>query len=440
MNTPAPIRLSTQLENPQPMRVPSVPSFEIIERTIRRISDKYDAPAQPPQDATALLDDMLQRIESDRWDGVSLSFVTRVAGFAFAADFLPVGRYDRIRAFLLAELAASTRGAFVNAMLRVYFDSFVLGAAHTALLARALQGARHHIGPRWQDLLQNIPDVLDAEHAPAAIAGRMVLMDDPWHGLRALGLRQPHAPGLMDAAHLAFVGAIAADLNQRPQIERLLGWLKPDGDSLRQVGAGAAINALLRPWAATKPPAEIESLLIDRLTQFYGHPRVARHAAWGEVDPALERIFLRWLMGADFRMLFRVLKQVENGHMWAEREQFWWTMLQQGKVDELWVAFRPEGYRLARSLLPEGDEKPIRRFARQSGNKERSLLIMRIGNRIVVEGTYNFSVRIFDAAHPRAPTLYQDEYSDSDIIYRPNLDAIPHQGSSWQNKVMWALR
>lgn len=431
--------LSSRLGDLRPLATPSVPSFELIERNIRRVLDRCDAPDKlPERDAERLFSEMLRRIREGDWHKVPMSFVTRIASLVYAATHRFRDDLAEIRGFLCAEIRATTRLGFLNPMVRIYIESYETGEAHTIELAAALQHSRSRIGARWQPLLENVPELLDARHAPSALAAIMDRMPDPWHGLRALGLHQPHAPGLMDAAHLEFLDIIAPQLTSLDEIERLLGWLKPDDRALRQIGAGKAIEVLLGHWRTRNPSAEIQSLLVDRLTQIYSHPRVNPHPAWNEVDPALVQIFLRWLMGADIRFLFRVLTEVERGHMWADREKFWWTLHEQGRIDEVWIAFNDEGHRAALSKLPADTRQSGRRFGRQVGDRDKSLLVMRIRNKIVIEGTFSFRVHLFKADQPRTPELYRPRYDVADIRDLPNIDAIAHQGD-WQSRVLMAL-
>lgn len=428
------VSLSDLLANLAPLRLPPSPNFENIERTIRRVLDRSDMPAIDPDRSPAdILHKMLDHIRNNNWRNISLSFVIQSAGFAFSSDFRDNSVFEPIRSFLLKELDASTRSGFINPMVRVYMEGFDPAAGQIIDLAAALQRNRERIGLRWKDLISNIPDLFDPRSVSTTIAERMDAMDDPWHGLRAIGLRQPHAPGLMDFAHLAFIRRIAPRLNQKQEIERLLGWLRPDGQTLQQTGAGAAINALLAPWRQQSPSRDISSLLTDRLTEFYGHPKVHRHPAWSEVDPELETMFLRWLMRADFRFLFRILDEVERGHMWSDREHFWETMLEQGLVDELWVAFNEEGYHVAQEKLPANTRETVLRFGRQTGEKDKSLLLMRIGKKIVVEGTYNFKLHIFDADASGVPELYKPQYDVARIRQSRSLDSFAHLGD-WQTR------
>ncbi|MFW8564856.1 EH signature domain-containing protein [Orrella sp. 11846] len=434
------ISLSGRLDNLRPIYLPTPPSFEILERTIRRIMNRFDvSPVAPQNDSEELFAEMHQRIAKRDWHKVPMSFVTKVASLVFSAVHRLRDDLIEIRRFLYREIIASDRQGFLNPMMRIYVETYEIDAPHTKELARCLSQVKARIGARWQKLLINFPQLLDPVRAPEVISEWMMNTDNPWHNLRSRGLRQPHAPGLMDAAHLAFVQSMATQLDNQNEIEKLLSWLNPDQHTLRQNGAGVAINALLNVWIDQDPPQEIKALLIDRLTALYGHPRADRHAAWNEVSPKAEGVFLRWLMGADIRFLFQILTEVERGHMWTEREAFWWTLYEQGRIHEVWVAFNEAGYATAINKLPMDSQHGGRRFGKQIGEKDKSLLIMRIGELIVVEGTYSFQVHAFNAHNPETPKLYLEHYDVARIRkIRSVLWKQVHSGN-WEDSVLRRL-
>jgi len=432
--------LVERLLSPRPSRPMILPSTQLLARTMQRVFDRYDSAGDKPEtDPARLLRDLRRRIEANDWRKVPMSFVTRAARVAFDAPLRDTEEAHIARRFLLAEVRASTKQGFLGPMVRIYISSWTAGAEHTEALGTALEAARTRIGGRWLRLIRELPELFVASRATEELATRMIRMDDPWQELRALGLREPHGPGLMDAVHLAFVSDLGPRLTERPEVDRLLAWLRPAGQSARQVGASEAINALLRPWQQRDPPNDIKSLLIDRLTEVYGHPRVNRNPAWNRVDPALQAKLLRWISGADIRFLFRVLTEAERGHMWEEREAFWWTLHQQGRIDEVWVAFNGEGHRIAMQKLPPDSRQAGLRFGKQVGDKDKSLLIMRIGNQIVVEGTYNFMVHGFSVNDTRAPKLYERSYDVAEIRYKPSVKWKQVHNGNWQGRVVMNL-
>src|SRR3954462_11084665 len=120
-------------------------------------------------------------------------------------------------------------------------------------------------------LIDALPDILDPDTAPDAIARRMVMMKDPWPELKELGLRSPHAPGLMDYAHLAYVARLAPHLKTRSVLGGLFAWLKPDGQGTARVsGAAEAISAVLGHWRTTDPLPDDVSFITHSLIGFYG--------------------------------------------------------------------------------------------------------------------------------------------------------------------------
>lgn len=416
------------------------PNFTQLLRTCNRILDEHGRTKSKTSNPETLLRAFRGRLQSDEWTVVPLSMVLEVGEHAFTAPFRDQVDFDEVRRFFLAEIPVSDRPGFLGAMVRIYIESFDALAPHTQALARALKTVGERVGAQWQALLASFPSLFDPKKIVGEIADRMVVLEDVWQGLRDLGLRQPHAPGLMAAVHIEFLKRMGDRLSQVDEVKRVLAWLRPPGQSPMATGAAEAVTALLEPWSRQGAPADLKKLLMESLLDLYGHPKVSRNAIWNQVPQELEGLFLHWLSGASIRMLFSVLHEVERGHMWADREDFWWDLYEKGRIDEVWVAFNREGYRVAQSRLSSQQRQAgtAHMFGLQSGEKDKSLLVMRIGNKIVVEGTYNFKVHIFDARAQTAPKLYQRRYDVSDIRGRSSANAIPHLGQ-WQYKVMAGL-
>jgi hypothetical protein len=418
------------------------PNFTVIQRTINKVLDDHGRPKKRNRDTDRLLSDIRRRIEQNDWNALPLSYAMEAAELAFSAEFRSRDDLAVVRNFYIDEIPASDRPGFLGAMTRIYIETFEEASSHTLALAQALKNVVSRIGAQWRKVLETVPDLFDPSKVVGQIADLMAGLDNIWAGLREIGFRQPHAPGLMGHAHLAFLKLVGARLTTRIEIERVLNWLKPEGHAPLSTGAAETVAALLRPWKDQGIPNDLKAFLMDRLLDLYGHPKVSRNAVWNLVPDDLENLFLHWLTGADIRMLFRVLTEVERGHMWADRENFWWGLYEKNRIDEVWVAFNPEGFRAAQSKLPRDQRhgQGQMRFAIQEGDRDKSLLVMRIGNKIVVEGTYNFKVHIFSASATNAPKLYQRKYDVADIRSRGRTGAntIPHLGY-WQGKVLKGL-
>lgn len=408
-----------------------------------RILNRWpDVVADPPErDRERMVQEVLGRLDAGDWAGARMSQVTAAAVALYDEERRARSDLDRLRDFYCEEILSSDRTTFLNAMFAVFIGSYVPNAPHTRQLASSLRRVQERIGSRWGMLLRSIPECLDPENAHAAVATRMAGMASPWDELRALGLRSPHAPGLMDHVHLLFVEHIAASLNKRTMIDRFIGWLKPEGRSARVSGATEAISALLAPWAHNSPSEDDKHHLVKSLTTMYGDPRVrGENAIWSAVPDNLTAIMERWLTGENIRFFLKVVSDVETSHMWAPRNEFWLGLYEQKRIDAAWVAFSKEGADYARkedSRKRDGDQSFLK-FGRQSagGTRDRtSLLVLKIGSKIVVEGSHNYKVHVFRIDHPKAPKLYEASYDCDQIRHIPGSWSTPHIGD-WQGRVL----
>ena len=71
--------------------------------------------------------------------------------------------------------------------------------------------------------------------------------------------------------------------------------------------------------------------------------------------------------------------------------------------------------------------------------RNKCFLIMRFGDRVVVEGSHNFKVRIFSQAQPDCPQLYQAVYQPKRFMRHvvPQYGAFTHDfHGNWKNHVL----
>ncbi len=64
-----------------------------------------------------------------------------------------------------------------------------------------------------------------------------------------------------------------------------------------------------------------------------------------------------------------------------------------------------------------------------------SLLILKIGSKILVEGSHNYKIHVFRASSPTAPVLYQARYDCEMIRLAAGAEAKSHNGD-WQGWVL----
>jgi hypothetical protein len=418
-----------------------LPAINTLASRAERILNRWpDVVANPPEkDREALVQVMKAWLEANDWTNARLSFVTSAA----RALFEDMERCERaelalLRRFYFDEIRASTSQGFLGALFSIYMSSFVEGAKHTRELADALATARARLGARWQQLIETVPEILDPQIAASALASRMSGMAAPWTGLKEMGIRNPHAPGIMNAAHLAYINQIEPRLGSRLEVERLLDWLKPEGVEAKRTGAGEALSAILGHWTRSDPPQDYLGYLTESLVGMYGDPRVQKGGVWSAVPEVRMAVILRWLTGENIRFFLDVVSAVEDSHMWEPRRKFWLGLHTKGRIDAAWVALSDKGVLEARRRSAAPGQRGTLSYATQVAGGSRantSLLILKIGRKIVVEGSHNYRVHIFDMSNARAPKLYDQRYDCDAIRDIPGALAKSHQGY-WEGWVL----
>ncbi|TWT14158.1 hypothetical protein FQU96_06885 [Reyranella sp. CPCC 100927] len=408
----------------------------MMSRAERIMARWPDIVANPPEkDREKLVAMVRDRLDRDEWKDTKLSLITSAGKALFDEERRERPDLSGLREFYYRETRASTRAGFLGGMLSIYMGSFDAAADHTHKLASALSEVTDRLGARWRMLLEAIPEMLSPTVVADAVARKMISMDDLWTGLQKLGIHSPHAPGLMNAAHLAYVTQIEPHLDTRIEMKRLIEWMKPDGREAKSTGAGEAISALLGHWVSRTPSAEDLRYLTESIIGIYGDPRVQRGGIWSAVPSHRLAVILRWLTGENIRFFLDVVSAVEDSHMWEPRRKFWLGLHSRGRVDTAWVAF---GASAEREAKRRGGGKGTLRFGRQTAGGSRantSLLVLKIGRKIVVEGSHSYRVHIFDETDRRAPTLYQWHYDCEQIRLISGSKAKSHIGD-WQSWVM----
>jgi EH_Signature domain len=434
------VSLVQRLSRPAALGQFILPSLQALQSTTRKVLQRWPnlIPRVPDRDREAIVQRVLRRVQADDWEGCHLSEVTRAAGVAFEADFRDRADLLPLRRFYLAEIRASTRPGFLRVMADIYIRTFVPGAPHTMALAGALDAVRERIGGPYEMVLRNLPGLFDPYGAPDHVAKLMRDMPVPFSGLKEIGIASPHAPGLMEFTHLAWLKLVAPTLRSVEGVERLLEWLKPAGQSARSTGAVEAIEVMLSPWLDTSCPDSLREQIVERLLEMYGDPRLGRRSPWATVSQKHYDLMLRWLTRADMQFFIGVVDATQNSHMWPPRRDFWMKLYNQGRIDAAWVAFSPAAADYARrNLMGTRGQASDRRFGRQTaggGRSNTSLLIMKIGRKIVVDGCHSYRTHIFDESHRDAPPLFAAAY-DCDLImrqaYRSKSHASIHSWTGW---------
>ncbi len=436
--------LSKCLNEPPRWRSPALAALNHINSAAERVLSKWpDVVAEPPErDRDKLVADVLDRFQRNAWADTRMSLVTSAARALFDSERRDRPELAGLRQFYVEEIEASARQVFLGSMFSIYLGSFVQDGEHTQRLAQALTISKERQSMRWRSLMEKIPHLLSPKKAPKAIAALMSRMEDPWLGLKELGLRSPHAPGLMDHAHLEYLKLLQPELNGREAMEKLIRWLKPEQQEARASGSAEAISAIIQPWISKAPPPDDLKYLTENLVGLYGDPRVSLGVAWAAVPQSDLTVFMRWMTGENIRFFLDVVstieRDVEDGHMWEPRRDFWLGLHNRGRIDAAWVAFSDKGARVARERISTKGSLGTLRFGHQTAGGSRidtSLLILKIGKKIVVEGSHSYKVYVFDETNAKVPKLYLPRYDCEVIRLTDGGKAKSHQGD-WQTWVL----
>ncbi|NBN77692.1 hypothetical protein GWI72_05350 [Microvirga tunisiensis] len=422
-----------------PMRVRAFSSLDPLAKSVRKITSRWpdmvSAPADQDRETLAL--NMLHRVRTWSWDKITTQKVISAALAVFDDERRMRPDLEPVRSFYLAELETRGPGPFLDGMARVYLDSFVPGALHTHRLAEGLRKRAADLGGRYRRLVDTLPTLFQPEAAPRDLASVMVGAEHPYEALKSIGISSPHTSGLTRAAHKIFVERLAPDLARPDARAKLFNWLAPEAGPVLEVGAGAAIEAVLAVWKNRTPPDALRNELTERIIGCWNDPRLHAGGIWPGFDPDLKSILLRWLTHQDMKFFCDVVTATQPSHMWPPRRDFWLQLYDDGKIDEAWVAFDTDALQYARRHLVKTEGTDMsRRFGRQKdrGGKT-SLLIMRIGNRIVVDGCHSYRTHIFRIDDRQAPKLYQREYHCDEIMRQSKVWKAHNSIENWSQWV-----
>ena len=425
----------------QPAIPSSVPNTNYVESAINRIFDRWPDinPEAREEDHEKILGQLYDIITTDSWQDVKTSFVISGFNIAFIDRYKNRNDVRAITDFAFNELKATTKPSIVNALMRIYSSTFSLNSDNTEKLGEILNTKTELLGQKWRRILSKFPDYLVSEQAPETIADSMISMENPWVSLKQVGMNDPFASGIMDYAHEAYVTRLAPDLDNQETIERLFEWLIPETGKNKTTGNVIVVEALIDHWLNQTPPEPIRQYITENLISLYDDPRI-RPERWNTVDQKYKDVLFGWLTKEDLRFFTSVVDSTQTDPMWVPRRNFWLKLYNDDMIDQAWVAFSPRAERYARQNFSSGrSDLGETRFARQTGRQgtETSLLFLRIGNKIFVDGCHNFKTHVWTMSDPAAPRLFKSWYScDSDIMRKSMVSKSHNHIPSWQSWVM----
>jgi hypothetical protein len=391
-------------------------TLDHITAAAKRIFDRWPDIVPPvlEKDQEQIVLEMNEKLKTGNWRGTSVAKVARAARVLFSERFRSREEFQNLRRFYLDEIRGNPSRGFISSMFSVYITSYEPGSGHTVEMSQAFIECSDRLSARWQQLLLRAPEILDPKKGHQTLGAKIAAMDSIWQELRQMGFSAPHAPGIIDHAHLHYLKTVGSRFSEWAQVERLLLWLKPGQGNPRLSGAVQSIEAMLNPWLKKDCPDHFRDPLLERLVSLYGDPRVSQAAHWIAVRKEYVDLLHRWLTKADMGFFIEVVTNTQPSHMWPPRRDFWLKLYRQGRIDAAWVAFCPDAANYAKQHLISSRELDVsKRFGRQLAKGSygtTSLLIMKIGRKILVDGCHSYKTHIFDVGDPAAPSLFSQEY------------------------------
>lgn len=419
------------------------PDSKKLDDALCKIEQTYGRIKSRVKDVDSVISKVDTALAQSRWECVTVGDVAIAAMEMFRGG---PSLSSNLKKFLGAELAVTTRQELAGAVVPVYLESWSGGGSATVQMRELILAHASILPSRWKSLFQACPEFLASSGAAMAIGARMIEPARPFEWLKAIGLPDPHGPGLMAAAHSHFLAQTPA-LRTQEQLEKILNWIAPDSaNRLDDIRAAEAVDHILAPWVAEICPANYRDECARRLVELFGDPRRERQSFWVNVSDEGRKVLLRWLARQSMETIFEVVSESERGskvsHQWDDRRRFWTHIYDLGLIDEAWVALGAGAVAVANRLAKERGDAGFLNFARQVGRtrEDTCLLVMRIGEKVIVEGSHNFRVHIFPTAGRMTPELYANSYDLDDILLpRPHPNAYPHLGD-WQRQVLRRIR
>jgi hypothetical protein len=393
------------------------PSIDVFVNSIRAVEGAFPGLSKAtPVSVKQAIAKVAAALAEWQWDDVTTGMVSMVCRAFLRGEV----HHEGVQNFIMREMEATTNPPLLDAACEAYFDCWERGSARTRWLARLIQDKSSSLSPRWNRVFLALPDLMDADRGTNRVAEKMLSLPDAFHWLLKCGIPSPHDGALMRQVHFDWLSAMPP-VRTRESCDRVFAWMRPEGHSpISDELAAVAIDQLLEPWHEIMPELSYRQYLLDKLLHAYGDPRNARREFWPLTSDTSRRVLRRWLAGQSMDALLRVITQATTTSMWPPRHQFWKDLHERGHVLEAWVVLSPNAGRIADGLYSKTHEETYKMAGLQTAKsrKDTCLLIMRAGRYVVVEGSHDYRVHLFDASDPRAPQLYRDEY-DADAITLP---------------------
>ncbi|MBO6894278.1 MAG: hypothetical protein JJ866_20210 [Roseibium sp.] len=431
------MKLSEVLSSPyRPKRMDITGTTVLLDRAVDALQKKYGFAVgkSDPSDLESRLIGFEDRFARDDWSRFPWHKASDLFRSFFTSDEVDNPRWSGVADVLLDTLAETDHGTYCLAALDVYVETFDAHGENLTRLRSVLRTKPVGSFPVRSKLIEEL-SLFDPDKAPEKIGRALAQSDTPYDLLKSWGIRSPHATGLFQRVFdrmLAATGSDFVDLD-RSAFERVMNWLHPNSTTKAEVTRAVGIDALVLPLADERGSAirdDVEKFLIGT----FGDPRVSP-AEWVGVSEAALEIVYRWMTSKSLKIFFDIIDQFQDSHMWEPRRRFWTGIDEREWIDDAWVVLNDRGADIARDLARRHEDKAfLSHGAVDFQEREKCFFIMKVGDLTIVEGTHDFSVRIFDPEADNAPRLRGRRYERNEIYAKPHSDeGEAHRHDQYQN-------
>ena len=202
-------------------------------------------------------------------------------------------------------------------------------------------------------------------------------------------------------------------------------------------------KALLGPYIQSMPADSIRQRIQAFLVDAYGDPRMSP-GTWVNIDPVHTAVLKRWLAKSSFKIMMAVVSQTNDTAHWFERSKFWMHYLDNGYIQDAWVAFGPQSARRADQMVRQGKIESKALYGRLGDGQidpDHSVLIMKVGDLVVTEWSHMGKVRFYSRTNGRIPELYKKVYPVTRIRndFDPEI-SLTHTPTTWRSHVAGLLQ
>lgn len=358
-------------------------------------------------------------VENWNWENVTLGEVALVVRGALRGEISPDAR---LGSFIQKEILSSTSDILLGVVAETYIDQWRSGDGRTLWLANAIRSKSEKLPSRWKKLFGLLPELLNAQSPPSDLAAKMVEQQDPYTWLLKCGILSPHSGLLMASTYSSWLVKLP-DVRSPTQVQQIFNWIRPNGKHhATDDMAAAAIDKVLEPWRRETPSPGFQLELLNQITGIYGDPRHDGATFWPLVTKDSRDIVKRWLAGKSMDALLEIITKATANHMWQARHHFWKSLYDRKIVTEAWIVLSPAAARIAEDMFNRTGDEIYKNIGIQVAKTRRDtcLMIMRVGNYVVVEGSHDYRAHLFRAGNPDAPDLYEAEYDAEALTFPAN--------------------